>query len=337
MAGKPSRRDFIKTSLGTAAVSYLGPKGASTSAVASTGAPQNHRVLETFNYKGVTLDGGPLRRQFDQVRDDYLRIPNDDLLKGFRQRAGLAAPGIDLGGWYSGDIFHIFGQILSGLARMYAATGDPECRAKLDALIGEWAKTIASDGYFYYTMHPNAPHYIYEKMVGGLVDASVYGGNPDALPLLSRITDWAIKNLSRDRVFSFNSGQGNTEWYTLSENLYRAYLATGDAKYRDFAEVWEYTEYWNLYAQKRDIFSPFGENQASAGYHAYSHVNALSGAGAAYQVKGEQHYLDTLKNAYVYLTENQTYATGGFGPGEHLMPLPLLPQTLFRLTSTFEL
>jgi hypothetical protein len=219
---------------------------------------------------------------------------------------------------------------------MYAATGDPDCRAKLDALIGEWAKTIAPDGYFYYTMHPNAPHYIYEKMVGGLVDASVYGGNPDALPLLSRITDWAIKNLSRDRVFSFNSGQGNTEWYTLSENLYRAYLATGDAKYRDFAEVWEYTEYWNLYAQKRDIFSPFGENQAFAGYHAYSHVNALSGAGAAYQVKGEQNYLDTLKNAYDYLTENQTYATGGFGPGEHLMPVPLLPQTLFRLTSTFE-
>ena len=45
--------------------------------------------LKTFDYKGVTLDGGPLRRQFDEIREYYLRIPNDDLLKGFRTRAVL--------------------------------------------------------------------------------------------------------------------------------------------------------------------------------------------------------------------------------------------------------
>ena len=102
--------------------------------------------------------------QLDDVRDDYLRIPNDDLLKGFRQRAGLPAPGNDLGGWYSGDVFSVFGQIVSGLARIYAATGDPACRDKADALIAEWAKCIAPDGYFYYSTKPNAPHYIYDKI-----------------------------------------------------------------------------------------------------------------------------------------------------------------------------
>ena len=81
--------------------------------------------MEPFDYKGVSLDGGPLRRQFDEIRAYYLRIPNDDLLKGFRLRANMPAPGADLGGWYTRDIFHIFGQILSGLSRMYAATGDP--------------------------------------------------------------------------------------------------------------------------------------------------------------------------------------------------------------------
>ena len=58
--------------------------------------PKGKRILENFNYRGVTLDGGRLRTQLDQVRADYLRIPNDELLKGFRQRAGLAAPGRDL-------------------------------------------------------------------------------------------------------------------------------------------------------------------------------------------------------------------------------------------------
>src|SRR5271157_2608631 len=149
-------------------------------------------------------------------------------------------------------------------------------------------------------------------MVGGLVDARVYGGNPDALPLLSRITDWAIKNLSRDRVFSFNAGQGNTEWYTLSENLYRAYLATGDDKYRRFAEVWEYHDYWDIYARRGDIFAPRPDGGRNELYHAYSHVNTLGGAGAAYLVKGEAKYLDTIKNAYDYLQAEQCFATGGY-------------------------
>jgi DUF1680 family protein len=292
--------------------------------------------LQLFDYRGVTLDDGPLRRQFDEIRDYYLRIPNDDLLKGFRQRAGLPAPGVDLGGWYTRDFFHIFGQILSGLSRMYTATGDPACREKVDALIREWTKTISPDGYFYYTNKPNAPHYTYEKMVGGLVDAYVYADNREALTHLSQITDWAIKNLTRARPFGFNSAEGDTEWYTLTENLYRAYLATGDTKYRDFGAVWEYTQYWDLYARKADIFSPFGSDQPFRAYHAYSHVNTLSGAGAAYLVKGEPHYLDTLKNAYDFLTTNEIFATGGFGPNERLMPPENNPATLQRLGFHFE-
>ena len=137
--------------------------------------------LIDFDYRGVTLDGGRMRMQLDEVRDDYLRIPNDDLLKGFRQRAGLPAPGNDLGGWYTADVFSVFGQIVSGLARIYAATGDAACRDKADALVAEWAKCIAPDGYFYYSTKPNAPHYVYDKMVGGLVDDYLYCGNKDAL------------------------------------------------------------------------------------------------------------------------------------------------------------
>ncbi len=57
-------------------------------------------VLQNFDYRGVTLDDGSLRRQFDEARDYYLRIPNDDLLKGFRARAHRPAPGADLGGLY---------------------------------------------------------------------------------------------------------------------------------------------------------------------------------------------------------------------------------------------
>ncbi|MHB9037419.1 MAG: beta-L-arabinofuranosidase domain-containing protein [Armatimonadota bacterium] len=281
--------------------------------------------MESFDYRGVTLDGGEPRRQFDEVRDYYLRIPNDDLLKGFRLRAGLPAPGVDLGGWYTADVGHIFGQLLSGFARMYAATGDIRCRDKANALLHEWSRCIEPDGYFFYTRKLTFYHYTYDKMVGGLVDMYLYCGNKEALGYLSRITDWAIKNLDRTKAYM----DVKSEWYTLSENLYRAYLATGDTKYRDFAQVWEYTDYWDIYAKKAGIFDkqPF-INKEGLWYHAYSHVNALSSDAASYLVRGDRHYLDTLVNAYDYLQSNQVFATGGYGPEERLLPRPQLIRAL---------
>lgn len=298
--------------------------------VSASAEPKVKAAIEPFDYRGVTLDDGSMRRQFDETRDYYLRIPNDDLLKGFRERAGRPAPGEKLLGWYGNDTFHIFGQIISGLSRMYAATGDPACREKVRALIDGWSKCIAEDGYFMYSRKPNAPHYEYEKTVCGLVDAYLYCGNRDAVRHLRRITDWAEKNLERTNVYGPHRFGGPTEWYTLSENLYRAYLATGENRYRDFARVWEYTLYWRHYADKTDIFAD------RDWYHAYSHVNTLSGTAAAYSVTGERWYLDAIRNAYDYLQQNQVYATGGYGPDERLRPPAELPGTLDTSVKQFE-
>jgi DUF1680 family protein len=306
------------------------------SACRATATPPDARLLRSFDYHGVTLEDGSLKRQFDEVRDYYLHIPNDNLLKGFRQRAGRSAPGTEMGGWYSADIFHIFGQILSGLARMVAATGDPACKRKADTLLAEWGRCIERDGYFYYSRKPNAPHYSYDKMVGGLVDMAVYAGNRDALRYLSRITDWAIAHLDRSNVYAFNAGEGSTEWYTLSENLYRAYLATGDVKYRDFAQVWEYKDYWGIYARGGDIFARRPDGGQTGRYHAYSHVNTLGGAGAAFLVKGDPDYLKTLVNAYDSLQAHECFATGGFGPDESLLPPDPLAHHLNDTHATFE-
>ena len=293
--------------------------------------PLGARVIEPFDYRGVSLNDGPVLRQVLEVRDDYLRVPNDDYLKGFRRRAGRPAPGADLGGWYTPGTFHVFGQVVSGLARMHAATGDEACRQKLNALIKEWSLCIEPDGYFYSTKPPAPPHYIYEKMAGGLLDAYLYGGNTEALGLLDRITGWAEKNLDHSNPYVFNTMAGITEWYTLSENLYRAYLVTGQGRYRDYARTWEYTNYWNLFAEPgKDIFVP------SPGYHAYSHVNTLSGAAAAYAVAGDRHYLDIIRNAYDYLQVHQVYATGGYGPGERMVPEALLLDYLDTMENHWE-
>ena len=173
-------------------------EAASSDAVAKISAPVGRRLIGPFDYRGVTLEPGPLRRQVDEVRRFYLAIPDDDLLKGFRTRAGLPAPGKDLGGWYSSDTFLVFGQIVSGLARLYASTGDIACRDKADHLLAEWTKCIEPDGYFYASRKPNAPHYIYDKMLWGLLDSYLYCGNreastPSAASLIGPSRTWSAR------------------------------------------------------------------------------------------------------------------------------------------------
>jgi hypothetical protein len=84
--------------------------------------------LESFNYSGVRLLDGMLLRQFQLTRQTYYNLSNDSLLLGFRQRAGLPAPGKVLDGWYGSDYFHPFGQFLAGMARMSKATNDQPMR-----------------------------------------------------------------------------------------------------------------------------------------------------------------------------------------------------------------
>src|ERR1700722_7707144 len=86
-----------------------------------------HIALQAFTYHDVTLTGGPLAEQAQFAREFYLAIPNDNLLNGFRLRAGLPAPGNPMGGWYDPQAFAAgcaFGQYVSALARTYANTGD---------------------------------------------------------------------------------------------------------------------------------------------------------------------------------------------------------------------
>lgn len=288
-------------------------------------------VIIRFEYGDVRLTGGRLKQQLDETTELYLNISNDDLLKGFRERAGLPTHGArDLGGWYSNDVFHTFGQYLSGLSRLYAATGNEACRTKVNELMEGWAETIEPDGFFFYTKKPNVFHYTYEKMQAGLLDAYLFAKQEKALEYMSLITDWAIRNLDPDRNYPYSPGQGNNEWYTLSENLYRAYLATGDKKYLDFAKFWEYSDFWGAVRGERDMQL----NKIS--YHAYSHLNSLSGAAMAYKVEQDQKYLNTAINGYDFFVDNQAYITGGFGPIEQVVSLDAKKVVTDFTHNTFE-
>ena len=124
--------------------------------------------LQPFDYDGVRLLPSRFRAQVERACEVYGAIPNDNILKGFRRDAGLPAPGQDMGGWCAQTSAVIFGQVLSGMARMSRATGEQALREKAAALLEGWADTLRSDGDA--QMRP----YGWEKLACGLVDLHLW-------------------------------------------------------------------------------------------------------------------------------------------------------------------
>jgi DUF1680 family protein len=274
--------------------------------------PYRKVVLEPFDYSGVTLRGSLWQSQASAGRDFYFGLSNDDILHGYRAAAGATgAPGRPLGGWCNQNSNTVFGQWLQAMARMQRAYGDRDLLEKAGTLVSEYAKCWPR------MSNSGLSHYPFEKLAGGLVDMHHYAGHPDALTLCDKITEAAARSLNRDRVpanrqpWELHSGRP-LEWYTLAENLYRAYQLTGKPMYKEFAEVWLYPAYWDKFAETADP-------KDAEGVHAYSHCNTFSSAALAYDVTGDAKYLRILKNFYEWMQKRQTYASGGYGPDERVV------------------
>lgn len=312
VSGGYSRREFL-----TGAAAALAGAGLSSEAwagVSSSAPSHSGNELAELDYGQVQLTGGPLKRQYDRVRASFLGLDNDRLLKVYRERAGMPAPGEPMGGWYGHNGFvpgHSLGQYISGLARLARATGDEACRQKVQALVEGFAAAVNASGVVFAA--PNAenvwPCYILDKHLAGLMDAWQLCGVKEARELLPRVFDMAlpfIPETGRDRIGRKNPPYDET--YVLPENLFSAYEITGERQMYDRAVT---------YLLNHDYFDPLARGEdVLPGRHAYSHAIALSSAAKARQVLHEEKYLRTMENAWKFLTTEQQYATGGWGPNE---------------------
>jgi DUF1680 family protein len=342
---RTSRRQFLQNSvIGSGAALWLRPRfGWASDSPNVKVVPQ----LSVFDYPQVQLLDGPLREQFNHNHDLFLHLDEDAMLKPFRQREGLPAPGPDMGGWYdNADDFsppenfhgfvpgHSFGQYLSALARFYAASGSPPTQEKVNRLVRAFGETVEPSGKFYRGYH--LPAYTYDKTSCGLIDAHEFARCPDALDIHWRATQAVLpylpeKALSRAEQRARPHASVADTWdetYTLPENFFLAYQRSGKAEYRDLAIRFIEKEYFDPLAE--------GEN-VLPGEHAYSHVNALSSAMQSYLVLGDEKYLRAARNGLQFVHE-QSYATGGWGPDEAFVPpgKGLLEASLGTTHASFE-
>jgi hypothetical protein len=342
---KKSRRQFLKSTAGSTA-GLLAMRSLPAWSRASVANPVAV-PLSVFGYANVQLLDAPLRVQFEQNHQLFLNLDEDALLKPFRQREGMPAPGPDMGGWYdNADDFneasnfhgfipgHTFGQYVSGLARAYAVTGSKPTQEKVHRLVRAYAATVEPKGRFY--IDYRLPGYTFDKTCCGLIDAHEFAADPIALDVLKRSTDAVLpylpeKALSRAEQEARPHKTPAFTWdetYTLPENLFLAYQRSGDAHYRDLAVRFIYHEYFDALADNHN---------ALPGKHAYSHVNALSSAMQAYLMLGDEKYLRAASNG-LRMVQEQSYATGGWGPGEAFVEpgKGLLAASLHTNRSSFE-
>lgn len=342
----PTRRDVLKTGT-AAALSFSAQRSASAKLFSPDVTELASTLLRQLDYTQVALLPGPMHEQFDQTHRRFMGIDNDMLLKPFRQGAGLAAPGDEMGGWYSNSRFfnamnggadgfapgHSFGQYLSGLARAYAVTGDRATQVKVEALVAGLQPTLVSrfyDGY-------HLPAYTFDKLCCGLIDAYSYAEVQSAMPALELALAAALPHLpekalsrpeqrARPHVVDADTWD---ETYTLPENLFLAYQRSGKPVFRDAA---------TRFLEDDTLFNPLAEGiDVLPGEHAYSHVNALSSAMQAYLTTRSEKHLRAATNGFK-IVEAQSYATGGWGPGETLLRPHTddLARSIFRENSSFE-
>jgi uncharacterized protein len=332
---RSSRRRFLESAWSLAVSGYALPITALAGTAAGPRAAPRV-LLEEFGYNDVQLGPGRPRNQFEHTQRVILRMDIDSLLKPYRLRAGLAAPGPELGGWYDvvpdavraqnkdpygGHGFapgHALGQWISALARGYAASGNSAAKVKVEKILAAYGQAISPRFYADFPF----PAYNYDKIVCGLIDAHTHCGLGSAFPLLDRTTDVAEPHLppraldrgDPQKRWRQSIGESTSGWYlmdesyTLAENLFLAWQRQAGRRYLPLAQ---------RFLLDDTYFAPLAAGwNVLPNHHAYSYANALNSAAQAYMSTGSRMHLDAARNGFAMMAA-QSFATGGWGPEEY--------------------
>jgi len=115
-----------------------------------------------FPLTQVRLLAGPFQHAQELDRHYVLALEPDRLLSGFRSEAGLEPKAPKYPNWESSGLNgHTLGHYLTAVAQLWAVTGDPECKRRLDHTVSELAECQRANGNGYVGAVPHG------RAVGG--------------------------------------------------------------------------------------------------------------------------------------------------------------------------
>lgn len=288
---------------------------------------QDKLYPNSFSLSDVTLLEGPFKHAQDLNVQTLLKYDTDRLLAPYRKEAGLPAKAKGYSNWDGLD-GHVGGHYLSALAIHYAATGNVECKRRMDYMIAElkacqaaseknhfaWGKGYAGGvpnsakiwstfktGDFAALRAAWVPWYNLHKTYAGLRDAWLYTGNADAKAMFLKFCDWGI-----DITSSLNDKQMESvfdiEHGGMNEIFADAYQMTGDEKYMKAAKRFSHKMLLGPMAAGKDNL----DNK-----HANTQVPKAVGFQRVGELSKEQDYLKAGKFFWETVTRNRTLAFGG--------------------------
>lgn len=275
--------------------------------------------LQPFNLSAISLtENSEFKNKLDWYINYYLGLEIDDIMYDLRLNNGLDTKGgkslaTNPNNWYAaGKTMH--GYWLWAYSRLYNYTGDESIKEKANYFANSLYEVFKKNPYSFCT---NVDYYSFEKYLNGILENYKYCNNQAALQFAKELITHANEIFSRERLL----GNNGDEWYTTAESLYKYIEISGDRSILKFASEFEYSEWWDIFARGENVldYKPKA-GMFSTHFHAFSHVNSLSGAAMAYKAKEAYYYYEILDIAYKWLKETQMMATGGLGPWyEHLL------------------
>ena len=282
----------------------------------------------SFDLKDVRLLDSPFRQNMERESKWILSLGVDRLLHSFRNTAGVYAGREGgymtikkLGGWESLDCElrgHSIGHIMSGLAYLYASTGDERYKIKADSLVAGLAEVqdilIENGQKGYISAYPDnlinrniagksvwAPWYTLHKVYAGLIDQYLYCDNKEALDIMKKAASWAYQKLmplsEEQRALMLRNEFGG-----VNEAFYNLYAITGNPEHKKLAEFFYHA----------DVIDPLAEHKADLySKHANTFIPKVIGEARNYELHNSERSKDIANFFWNTVIDHQTYCTGG--------------------------
>ncbi len=293
---------------------------------------QDKLYADEFPIDRTTLLDGPLKHARDLNIQTLLKYDCDRMMAPYRKEAGLTPKAKTYPNWDGLD-GHVGGHYLTALA-INAATGNEECRQRMEYIISEVAECAAANiknnpewGKGYMGGMPNskniwtgfkkgdfrvyngswAPFYNLHKMYAGLRDAWLYCGNEQAKTLFLQFCDWAIDITSQLSDEQMERMLGN-EHGGMNEVLADAYAITKENKYLDCAKRFSHKRLFTPMSQRQDCLDNM---------HANTQVPKVVGFERIAELTGDETYHTASEFFWDIVTGERSLAFGGNSRREH--------------------
>ncbi len=277
-----------------------------------------------FNLRNVRLLDGPFKQAMERDLKYMLSLEPDRLLHMFRVTAGLPSSAQPYGGWEKPDVElrgHTIGHYLSACALMYASTGDARLKSRADAIVGELAKcqkALGASGYlsafpetFFDRVESTrpvwAPYYTIHKIMAGLVDASEYCGNTQALEVVEGMARWVKSRTDKSDPIHMERVLNFTEQGGMNEVLSNLYAITGKPEYLQTARRFDERHYTVPLAKAEDKLK---------GEHVNSFIPNVIGAAREYEMTGDSTQRGIASFFWNEVTGARSFVTGGTSDNE---------------------